>query len=61
MESGRYTGDGIVTVIDEADGVGASRWGLLKAYREQRDAWISLDYAEKVYLSMGDGCCLRRL
>ena len=48
VESGRYTGVGIFTVIEEADGVGASRWGLLKAYREQRDGWISLDYAEKV-------------
>ena len=48
VKSGRYTGIGVFTVIEEADGAGASRWGLLKSYQEQRDGWISLDYAEKV-------------
>ena len=47
-KSGRYTGIGVFTVIEEADGAGASRWGLLKSYQEGRDGWISLDYAEKV-------------
>ena len=35
---------GVYTIVDEADGPGAKRWGKLKSGA----GWISLDYAEKV-------------
>ena len=35
---------GVYTIIEEANGVGAKRWGRLKS----RVGWISLDYAKKV-------------
>lgn len=44
----KYTGKGIFTIVDEADGKGASKWGLLKAYEDERDGWISLDYCKKI-------------
>ena len=47
-KTGKCTGVGIFTVVEEADGKGASKWGLLKAYREKRDGWISLDYAVRI-------------
>ena len=47
-KTGKYTGKGIFTIVEEADGPGASRWGLLKAYQEKRDGWISLDYVSKI-------------
>lgn len=40
---GKYTGKGVFTIVDEADGPGASKWGLLKSYEKNRDGWISLD------------------
>ena len=43
----RYTGAGVFTIVEEADGPGASRWGLLKAYAKKRNGWISLDFAVK--------------
>ena len=46
--TGKQTGAGIFTIVEESDGEGASRWGLLKAYQEKRNGWISLDYTEKV-------------
>lgn len=46
--TGKQTGVGIFTIVEEADGEGASRWGLLKAYQEKRDGWISLDYTERM-------------
>ncbi len=45
---GRYTGRGVFTIVDEADGEGASKWGLLKSYQDDRDGWISLEYAAKI-------------
>lgn len=40
----RYTGKGAFTIVQEAEGPGASKWGLLKYYGERnRDGWISLD------------------
>lgn len=48
QKAGKYTGKGVFTIVDEADGPGASRWGLLKSYQKNRDGWISLDYAKKV-------------
>ncbi len=47
-KTGKYTGAGTFTIVEEADGEGASKWGLLKSYQEKRDGWISLDYAKKV-------------
>lgn len=43
-KTGRYTGVGIFSIIEEADGKGATKWGRLKS----RAGWISLDYVEKV-------------
>lgn len=43
-----YTGKGCFTIVEEADGVGASKWGLLKSYKSKRNGWISLDYAKKI-------------
>ena len=34
--------------LEEADGEGATRWGLLKAYAGKRNGWISLDFAKKL-------------
>lgn len=39
---------GVYTMVDEAAGAGATKWGLLKAYSSGRNGWISLDYVEKV-------------
>lgn len=47
-KTGKYTGVGSFTIVKEADGQGASKWGLLKSYASGRDGWISLDYATKV-------------
>jgi hypothetical protein len=33
----------VYTIVDEQDG-----WGLLKAYAEKRNGWISLAYAKKL-------------
>ena len=43
-----YTGKGIFTIVEEADGPGATRWGLLKSYQSNRSGWISLDFAVKL-------------
>lgn len=45
---GKYTGIGVFTIVEEADGPGASKWGLLKSYAEKRNGWISLDYAKRI-------------
>jgi len=47
-KTGEYTNAGIFTIVDEADGKGASKWGLLKSYREKRNGWISLDYVSRI-------------
>ena len=47
-KTGKYTGIGTFTIVEEADGEGASRWGLLKSYQGGRNGWVSLDYAKKV-------------
>lgn len=44
----RYTGIGKFTIVAEAEGAGASKWGLLKSYESGRNGWISLDYAKKI-------------
>ena len=38
-----YTGKGQFTIVRVSDGPGAKQWGLLKAYQENEDGWISLD------------------
>ena len=47
-KTGKYTGKGAFTIVEEAECKGASLWGFLKSYQKNRDGWISLDYAEKV-------------
>ena len=39
-----YTGEGVFTITEEADGQGATKWGRLKSGA----GWISLDYAAKI-------------
>lgn len=41
---GHYTGKGVFTIVEEASGEGASKWGRLKS----NAGWISLDYAAKL-------------
>ena len=43
-----FTGAGVFTIVDEADGPGATKWGLLKSHAAKRDGWISLDIAKKI-------------
>jgi len=43
-KTGRYTGIGVFTIVEEAKGAGATKWGRLKSGA----GWISLDYAKKV-------------
>ncbi len=47
-KTGKVTGMGVFTIVEEADGKGASRWGLLKSCREKRNGWISLDHASRI-------------
>ncbi len=42
-KTGKFTGVGIFTVVEEKDG-----WGLLKAYQEKRDGWISLSFTTRM-------------
>lgn len=46
--TGRFTGVGAFTIVEEAQGAGASKWGLLKSYQNKRDGWISLDYVTRI-------------
>ena len=43
-KTGKYTGKGVFTIVEEASGQGASCWGKLKSGA----GWISLDYAKKI-------------
>ena len=43
-KTGVYTGKGIFTIVAEASGNGASKWGKLKSGA----GWISLDYCKKL-------------
>ena len=43
-DSKGFIAPGVYTIVEEADGQGAKRWGKLKSGA----GWISLDYAEKV-------------
>lgn len=43
-KTGKYTGIGVFTIVAEADGEGAAKWGKLKS-----DAgWISLDHTKRI-------------
>ena len=42
-KTGKFTGVGIFTVVEEKDG-----WGLLKAYAEKRNGWISLAFTTRI-------------
>ncbi len=43
-DSKGFVAPGVYTIVEEADGPGAKRWGKLKSGA----GWISLDYAEKL-------------
>lgn len=44
-----YTGIGVFTIVDVKIGAGSdSGWGLLKYYSENKDGWISLDFAKQL-------------
>ena len=43
-KTGKVTGVGVFTIVEEADGEGASRWGKLKS----NAGWISLDYVARI-------------
>ena len=43
QKTGKFTGVGIFTIVEESDG-----WGLLKAYQEKRDGWISLAFTTRI-------------
>ena len=46
-KTGKYTGKSAFTIVEEAEGKGASLWGLLTSYQKNRNGWISLDYTER--------------
>lgn len=48
VRTGRFTGVGAFTIVDEVQGAGDSKWGLLKSYQKKRDGWISLDYVTRI-------------
>ena len=40
---------GVFTIVEVKAGEGsAAGWGLLKAYEENRDGWVSLDYCTRL-------------
>lgn len=43
-KTGRYIGIGVFTIVAEADGNGATKWGKLKGGA----GWISLDYVKRI-------------
>ena len=42
-KTGKFTGVGVFNIVEEKDG-----WGLLKAYAEKRDGWISLAFTTRM-------------
>lgn len=46
--TGLFTGIGTFTIVEEADGKGARKWGLLKSYQRERNGWISLDFVTRL-------------
>lgn len=47
-KTGKYAGIGVFTIVAESEGEGATKWGLLKSYADERNGWISLDFATKL-------------
>lgn len=47
-KTGEYTGAGVFSIVEEAYGEGAEKWGLLKSYQKKRDGWIALNFATRV-------------
>ena len=45
---GSIVNKGVYTIVDEAVGKGATKWGLLKSYQKNRNGWISLDYVKRI-------------
>lgn len=43
-KTGKFTGKGVFTIVEEANGTGATKWGKLKSGA----GWISLDYATRI-------------
>lgn len=43
-KTGKHTGIGVFTIVEESDGKGASKWGRLKSGA----GWIALDHAVKI-------------
>lgn len=43
-KTGKYTGIGVFTIVAEAEGEGATKWGKLKSGA----GWVSLDFAKRV-------------
>ena len=48
-KTGKYTGVGVFTIVEESAGAGSDQgWGLLKSYQSGRNGWVSLDYCKRV-------------
>lgn len=48
-KTGKYTGIGVFTIVEESAGAGSDQgWGLLKSYQSGRNGWVSLDYCKRV-------------
>ena len=48
-KTGKYTGVGVFTIVEESAGTGSDQgWGLLKSYQSGRNGWVSLDYCKRV-------------
>ena len=48
-KTGMHTGRGIFTIMEVQQGRGSTQgWGLLKAYSDKKNGWITLDYAERI-------------
>lgn len=47
-KNGSIKKNGVYTIVEEATGKGATKWGLLKSYQTNRNGWIALDYTKRV-------------
>lgn len=45
---GTIRDNGVYTIVAEATGKGASKWGLLKSGEKERNRWISLDFVKRI-------------